>query len=273
MARRYPKEVHDFIAANVEGRTTRELVSLVNARFGELFTESSLKAYKSNHKLKSGAPLGVPAGRPTKRYPQDVFDYILANYKGVGHKEMADRLNARFGTHYTVQQIKAFYGNRGLNSGVTGRFEKGHIPPNKGIKGVCAPGCEKTQFRKGNLPGNTKPIGYERISKDGYVEVKVRMRPSHPTCNDNFVAKHRLIWEEHHGPIPPDSVVIFKDGDKRNFDPNNLALVTKAERLQMTRRGLFSSDAETTETGIAIAKVQTTAFALKRKMQKRRPKK
>ena len=270
MARRYPKEVHDFIAANAAGRTTRELLSLVNARFGALFTESSLKAYKSNHKLKSGAPLGVPAGLPTKLFPQEVFDYILENYKGVGHTEMAARLNAQFGTSYTVQQLKAFYGNRKLDSGLTGRFEKGHVPVNKGKKGVCAPGCEKTQFKKGNLPGNTKPIGYERISKDGYVEVKIKMRPSRPDCNDNFVAKHRLIWEKLHGPIPEDSVVIFKDGDKRNFDPSNLALITKAQRLQMTRRGLFSSDAELTEAGIAIAKVQTAAFALKRKTQKRR---
>lgn len=268
MARRYPKDVHDFIAANAAGRTTRELVSLVNARFGELFTEGSLKAYKSNHGLKSGIGQGAPAGRPTKLFPQEVMDYIMANYKGVGHTEMTALLNSQFGTKYTAQQLKAFYGNRKLDSGLTGRFEKGHIPANKGKKGVCAPGCEKTQFKKGNLPGNTKPIGYERISKDGYVEVKVKMRPSHPLCNDNFVAKHRLIWERLNGPIPDDSVVIFKDGDKRNFAPSNLALITKAERLQMTRRGLFSSDAELTEAGIMVARVQTAAFKKKKAAKK-----
>lgn len=202
MAGRYPQEVHDFISEHVAGRTTRELVSLVNARFGELFTERSMKSYKGNHKL---------------------------------------------------------------NSGLTGRFEKGHVPANKGKKGICAPGCERTQFRKGNLPVNTKPIGYERISKDGYVEVKIKMRPSRPDCNDNFVAKHRLIWERIHGPIPSDCVVIFKDGDKLNFDPDNLALVTKAERLEMARRGLFSSDADLTDAGIAVAKVRTTIYKRRQK--------
>ena len=266
MARRYPKEVHDFIAANVAGRTSKELAELVNAHFGEpLFSESSMKSYKTNHKLKSGTPCGKVAGTPSKAFPAHIVAYITENYVGCGPSEMADRLNAEFGTNYTASQLKGYYGNHHLNSGVTGYFEKGHTPPNKGKKGVCPAGCEKGWFPKGNLPHTTKPIGYERISKDGYVEVKVKMRPSSPDCNDNFVAKHRLIWEQLHGPIPDDCVVIFKDGDKQNFDPDNLALVTKAQRLQMTRRGLFSSDPKMTEAGMMIAKVQTTAFALMKK--------
>lgn len=259
MAQRFPKEVHDFIAENVAGRTTRELVSLVNARFGKLFTESSMKAYKNNHGLKSGMPIGKLPGTPTKLFPQAVMEYIKENYKGVGHKEMAERVNERFGTSYTVQQIGSFYGNRKLNSGLTGRFPKGHTPFNKGWKGVCAPGCEKTQFRKGNLPHNTKPIGYERINGDGYVEVKVKMRPSSPQCNDNFQAKHRLIWEQLHGPVPPGCRVIFKDGNRQNFDPANLALITTKEGMEMCRRSLFTDDAELTEAGIMVARVRVAA--------------
>lgn len=33
--------------------------------------------------------------------------------------------------------------------------------------------ARKTMFRKGNIPANHKPIGYERINADGYIEVKV----------------------------------------------------------------------------------------------------
>lgn len=269
MARRYPQEVHDFIRGNVAGRTTAELVEIVNARFGLDFTTSSMHAYKINHRLRSGTPCGKPRGAPSKVFPQPVVDYIRANYTGVGRKQMTERLNAEFGTSYTERQIGAFYKNHKLNSGLTGRFEKGHVPANKGKKGVCAPGIEKTQFKKGNLPGNTKPIGYERVSRDGYVEVKVKMRPSRTDCNDNFVFKHRLIWERTHGPIPPGCVVIFKDGNKRNFDPDNLALVTMAERLEMTRRGLFSTDADLTEAGIAVARVRTNTFKAKKRQKAR----
>lgn len=70
MARRYPREVHEFIAANVVGRTTRELVSLVNARFNLDFTESAMKSYKTNHHLKSGTPCGFPVGHTTSVSPE-----------------------------------------------------------------------------------------------------------------------------------------------------------------------------------------------------------
>ena len=53
MARRYPREVHEFIAANVVGRTTRELVSLVNARFNLDFTESMMKSGKITKALET----------------------------------------------------------------------------------------------------------------------------------------------------------------------------------------------------------------------------
>ena len=37
---------------------------------------------------------------------------------------------------------------------ITGRFLKGHIPYNKGMKGQCAKGCEKGWFKKGHKPKN-----------------------------------------------------------------------------------------------------------------------
>lgn len=259
MATRYTPEVEAFITEHVEGRTTRELTALVNERYGLCMTESMMKSYKSNHKLKSGTRCGRAAGLPTATYPQHVIDYIHENSKGCGPSEMACRLNQKFGTSYSAAQIKGYYGNHKINSGVTGYFEKGHVPPNKGKKGYCAPGSEKGHFKKNHLPKNTKPIGYERVTRDGYVEVKVRMRPSRSDCNDNFVPKHRLIYEKAYGPIPKDSVLIFKDGNKRNFELSNLALVSKAERLDMTRHGLFSSNPELTESGIALARLRTMA--------------
>lgn len=265
MARRYSKEVHAFIQENVSGRTTRELAQMVSEVFGIVMTERQMKSYKSNHDLKSGTPRGIVKNSPSKVFPLEVCDYIYANYRGISHLDLANALNKRFGKSYTAKQIASFYKNHGLISGLTGRFEKGHVPPNKGKKGVCAAGCEAGWFPKNNLPHNTVPIGYERLREDGYTEVKVRMRPSRKDCNDNFVMKHRLIWEQLHGPIPSDCVVVFKDGNKKNFDPDNLALITKGERLEMTRRGLFSEDPQLTETGIAVARVRTTIYKKRKK--------
>jgi hypothetical protein len=146
-------------------------------------------------------------------------------------------------------------GNHKINNGLTGRFKKGQIPFNKGKKGICAKGCEKTWFKEGHLPHNTKQIGYERITKDGYVEVKVEERPDRKTGKKNFKAKHHIIWEEAYGKIPKGHKITFLDGNKQNCDLNNLALITNAEHLEVTRQGLRSENPKITETGILIARV------------------
>ena len=157
--------------------------------------------------------------------------------------------------------------NHKINNGLTGCFKKGHIPVNKGVKGIRYKGCEKTWYKKGNLPHNTKPIGYERINKDGYIEVKIAMRPGDTKNGHNFVGKHRLVWEAANGPIPKGYKLIFLDGNKQNCDLENLALVTNAEHLQLTRLGLRSENAQFTETGILIVK---TGIAVRKAIKEKR---
>lgn len=259
--RKYPDEIHKFIAENVQGRTTKELVELVNTKFGPIFNESKMKAYKANHKLKSGTPKGLPAGMPSKQYPAEIKKYIEENYIGTGPKEMADLLNKTFGTTYTAKQINTYYKNHKLNSGLTGWFPKGNVPWNKGKKGVTT-GGEETQFKKGNRPHNWVPIGSERVAKDGYIEVKVR--DGH--LYKNWKLKHVLIWEQHHGrPVPPGHAIIFGDGNNRNFDPENLLLVSRAQLVRMNQKGLIKNDVELTKTGIIIAGIYNRIGELKRK--------
>lgn len=127
----------------------------------------------------------------------------------------------------------------------------------------------ETQFKKGQLPHNTKPMGYERITKDGYIEVKIAERPNRKTGEKNFILKHRLIWEQTNGPIPKGYNVIFLDGNPLNCVIENLAIISKAEHLQMTRKNLRSEIPQFTETGILIARAGVIASEkLKRKKEK-----
>lgn len=265
MARRYPPEVKDFIAANVSGRTTKELVELVNARFNLDFTEGSMKSYKANNGLKSGTPCGLPKGHSSSVFPRPVLDYIYVNYQGCGNKEMAERLNAEFGTSYTTKQLNGFYKNHKLNSGLTGWFEIGHTPANKGEKGWCASGSEKTQFRKGSVPANKTPVGTVRLRSDGYLYEKYG-----EGCHD-WKPKHQLVWERARGPVPKGHVITFRDCDKTNCNISNLTLITMAESLELTRSGLRSQNPNLTDTGILISRVKSAAHKLSK--CKRRAKK
>jgi hypothetical protein len=143
-----------------------------------------------------------------------------------------------------IRKSEAFYtsgtGKRISKSNDIGkatRFKKGAITFNKGKKQteyMTAEQIERTKatrFKKGQDPHNTVPIGTERISKDGYVEIKIRHLKDGSANNKNFVSKHRMIYEQNFGPIPKDCNVEFIDGNRLNFEPSNLILRSKNENF------------------------------------------
>lgn len=246
--KRYPQPVHDFIAAHVTECSVRELAERVNQEFGTSFTESKMKCYMKNHSLRNGRPNGVLHGY-SRLFPQEVQAYIFASMKGVGPREMTGKVNERFGAAYTVEQMKSFYGRKKLHSGVTGYFAPRHIPWNKGMARYSAPGTEHTRFQPGELPPTTLPVGSESNTKDGYIQVKIAM----PNV---WKLKHRLIWEQAHGPIPDGHSVMFKDKNKRNFDPDNLMLVSRSQLAIMNHENLWGETPEANESYALVAKLK-----------------
>lgn len=108
---------------------------------------------------------------------------------------------------------------RGDEVGKAYRFPKGHVPANKGLRrpGLAPGRMAETQFKKGCMAGAAqrkyKPIGSERVSRDGYLERKVTdAGDTNAARQRRWVPVHRLVWEAAHGPIPPHHVVRFKPG-------------------------------------------------------------
>ena len=245
---RYSEEVKQFIKDNVVGTRIKDLIDMVNSKYGTEFTDNKMRSYMKNHNLKNGMSTGLPAGRPTELFPQDIRDYIKENHVGVGPKEMTKRLNDRFATRYKVAQLTSYYRNHKVSSGLDGKFENGHKPWNKGLKGLDI-GGKDTRFKKGHIPTKYRPVGSERINVDGYYEVKI-------ADPNKWEYKHRIVWKQHNGPVPSGYVVIFADRDRRNFDINNLVLVSRRQLAMLNKHNLIKSDAELTKTGVIIADLE-----------------
>ena len=183
-----------------------------------------------------------------------------------GHteRETIEEFEHEFGIRLTRTQLKNGKAKLGLRSGtVGGRFEKGHVPANKGKKWdefmppESQERCRGTQYKPGNVPHNAldKPVGYERMAKDGYIQVKVKDERQEK-ANDNFRFKHHVVWEEANGkPVPPGTMIVFADHDKLNFDPGNLVAVPRGIWATIQRCGLEYSDRETLEVAVNIAKL------------------
>lgn len=247
---------------------------MVNEQFGTSYTPIQIGSNLKNWGIKTGAPRCRPEGYRKPMYPKDVDDFIKSHYEGVGWGTMKDMVNEKFGTSYTTSQIKGYYGRNHLNSGVTGRFEKGRTPFNKGMpreRYMSPEALEKskaTQFKKGRLPHGTRPIGYERRGFDGYIEVKVKMRPQ--KSNDNFKLKHRIIWEQAYGPIPEGCIVAFKDGDKSNVSLENLMLITRAQNAVMNRFHYRKKEPELAETSVLLADIKSATRKKKEEIREKR---
>lgn len=271
---RYPPEIEDFVREHSVKLRDDDLAELVNETFGTHFTKDSMKAYRGNHKIRNGKKQRTSEEywKYQKVYPKGMYEYIRDNSWNVSSKDMAERVNEKFGTSFTPTGMKQFRQHHGIKSGLTGWFRKGHPPGNKGkkIEEFCdaetIERIRKTQFKKGNRPKNELPVGAVRKTKDGYLIRKISMTG---TQWERWEFIHRRVWEDHNGPIPDGMYITFKDGNKENVNIKNLMLITMAENQALMRKGLRCEDPDITEAGLAMVRLEN---AVKDREKKEREK-
>ncbi len=160
--------------------------------------------------------------------------WIEAN-KGLVITELHRGFCDRFGrADVSAQNLHALRKRKGWKTGRTGQFAHGQEAWNKGRP--CAPGtggrhpnARKTQFIKGERKGVAvrlyKPVGTERLSKNGYLERKVN---DDLPLQKRWRAVHLVNWEAINGAVPKGHALKCLDGNKTNTDPSNWELVPRA---------------------------------------------
>lgn len=197
-----------------------------------------------------GRPKGSKDKKPQHKWTDKEKEYLASIVKGSTYKEITKQMNDKFEYDFSEEQIKGMMFRNKLTTGTGGHFKKGSTPWNKGLKGYI--GANKTSFQEGNIPPNYKPVGSERITRDGYTEIKTK-------DPNKWELKHRIIYKQHHGEIPKNHNVVFADRNTQNFDIDNLILVSKSEMLILNNNKLIFEDKELTKVGINIAKVMDKA--------------
>ena len=201
-------------------------------------------------------------GMRVHRYTEAELNWLRAHAPGNTWKELAALFNQRFHTNQDWRSIHVACHRRAIKGGTgDGRFRPGNPAWNRGLKGVN--GDSPVRFQPGNRPHNRQPVGTER-NAGGWIEIKV----AEP---NRWRSKAMLLWEQRHGRQVPDGhVVLFADGDRRNFDPANLLLVSRAELAVMNKRRLIVPGfGEGTRAGQVIARV--VLARRRRQLERKRP--
>ena len=254
---------------NVPGRTTKEVTELINQqgfdeKYGMVFTEDIVKGAKSRYGFKSGTPMGNPKGFSSK-YPEGMAEYVSSIAQGKSTAELVEAVNRKYGAGTIgIRQMKAYKKNHGINTGLTGQFEPGSTPANKGKKmsPEAYEKCAPTMFRKGQTPVNHKPVGTESVRRNYkrnqmFVYVKV----AEPNI---WRMKHIMEWEKHNGPVPKGKAIIFADGNPQNTDIDNLVMVSRSQLAVMNRWGIHGYDKQTAEVAANVASLKIVVSERKR---------
>lgn len=244
-----------------------DLAAAFNTQFDLNKSVGAIKALLKNYKIVSGRKCGSIKGARLSLTPKQVR-FLERNYKNYSQTELTIRFNHKFETDKKQSQIVCFIRNHKIKSGRTGCFDKGHNPWNAGTKGLCH--GSSTSFKKGNVPGNSRALGYERYDnrkdpdKENYVWVKVAEPNPYTGAKTRFRQKHVVVWEQNHGPVPQGSAVIFRDGNTMNCELGNLELVTRAELLRLNQYRFKDQLPEIKPALLTMAKVETKLFKLKK---------
>lgn len=247
----WPQEIIDFARETGPLHSVQETADLITERFGRTVTYQQAQTLFKNHGIHA-LPM---KGRTRKsKFPEGLDAFMRETAPGRNAEEIMELVNARFGEGtMSLSQVRAYKKNHRIPSGYDTRFPKGHVPANKGKHVETRGRMRNTQFRKGHMPHNAHPIGTEIVRSDGYIQVKV-------ADPDVWQLKHRIVWEQHNGPIPEGGLVVFRDGDPQNTDISNLALIDRSVNVKLNQMGIRHAGCpELFDTAVLVARVAAEA--------------
>ena len=249
-----------------ENRTM--VISDYHAEFVAVFARGDVSAaHLHSLRKRKGWKVGRQPGRyvgRNRKYSSAELEWLRANSTMEINAWCAAFRDEFRREDVTPAKLHSLRKREGWKTGRTGRFAKGNVSHNKGVRcpegvGGRSANSRRTQFKKGQLPHNFKGSGHESIGDDGYIWVVTDRRNPWTGAATWRIHKHRVLWEQANGPVPEGMVLKCLDGDRLNTDPSNWEAVPQGllPRLNgKSGRNYDAAPAELKPTIMAVAKLE-----------------
>lgn len=191
----------------------------------------------------------------SRLFNQDQIAWLRENYNTMLVVDLVSKMNDRYKTNFTDKQVYRFCWTNWGNSVFSGKpnkgwFTKGHEPWHKGTRGTGVhKGTTRTRrTAQEYFDSFTAKDGETRVDVNGTTWLKV---------DGEWVIKHRHLYAEHHGvELDHGDIILFKDGDNRNFTIDNLIRVDRRVHSAMISGDLKQYDGELIGAAILTAKLR-----------------
>ena len=162
------------------------------------------------------------------RLTQEELDFIKDNCVGRYNQELADMFNKKFNKNVTAHQMKDYKSLHGWRSGIDTRLKKGEFVN----------------------PRPPKPLYSEMVCYNNGIKI-IYIK----TGKNKWEKKHLYMYKKYHGSIPKNCNVIFLDGDRDNFNEENLVCIPRQQHRIMAGNNLYFNDKELNNTALMVAEL------------------
>ena len=215
----------EFILNNYKEISSEELANLFNKKFDRNITSKQMRMYKQHHKLRSGYDGSKSLFNEIER------KFILDNYKGISSEKLTNLFNKKFSRNITEEQIQLYKKSHRLRSGYDAKFKKAQTPHNQ-------------------MPIGSETIYYDKGIKKTYIKI------GEPNI---WERKQVYLYKKYKGDVPDDGIVIFLDGNKDNFDIDNLELITRHENNIIAGNKFWCNNKEVNKAIIELSRLKAKA--------------
>lgn len=119
------------------------------------------------------------------------------------------------------------------------QFTPGQKPWNTGTHYHAGGRSPDTQFKRGNRPHTTQPVGAYRIvthHASGTQHLERKTSDAKGANHMRWTPVARLVWQATHGPVPPGHIVVFRPGQKtlvlQDITLGRIECITRAENAR-----------------------------------------
>ena len=223
----YTPEQNAWLAERFPTTPNRKLAEEFAEEFGERVTATAMSSWGGNRHLRKEPWV---RGMANRKYTDEQLDFLREAIPGRSLSQVNDLYEERFGARLTRSALCGLRSKLGVYCGVNaGRFRRGQEPPNKGrtwdemgIGEEARERMRRTQFRKGALPHNTRPLLDVRETRHGEVEIHVGLS-RRERANDQWIPLAQFNWMQANGRDWPDGCkALHIDRDPTNDAADNI---------------------------------------------------